>query len=634
MNPRRLLLAFASVLAATLAAQTDSTPPSVPANLAGTAASATSIVLFWTQSNDDTAVTGYDVHRDGAFLLTQPDNTFTESALSPASAHTYRIAARDAAGNASALSTAITVTTDAAENPRLVRAQHLTYLGAFAFPNDGNDYQYGGTSIGFNPVNNSLFARGHDWYQLVGEISIPPPLITTDASALPRAISLQNLTDVTEGHLNNVGPGGSVITGCKVGGLLAYGDRLIGTSYAYYDAGGSARRSHFTSSLDLAQTGDFAGMYTVGTYNPGFVAGGMALVPPEWRTSLGGPVLTGLDGVPIVSRTSYGPTTTVFDPAQLGTVEPAPGRLLVGYTYEHSTLGTWGNSTEINPQFNQAAGSSGLVFPFGSDSVLFFGSSGIGVPHYGQGTSDPSLHLQPVPGTNGAVIYVYDPASGGKGCHAYPYVAYVWAYRAQDLARVAAGSAQPWEMVPYAMWTLDLPFGPEGGDSIAGAAYDPATHRIFLCQYNAVGASPIIHVYRVDLPAPPATYATWRAAHWVGADLADDAISGPDADPDGAGVKNFARYAFDLPARGPVANPVAVGIADTVAGRVLTLKFPRRALASDLSYTLEASNDLATWATVPGRTYGPGSSPFTAEDILPIDSASRRFVRMRITVSP
>ncbi|MBK8479430.1 MAG: fibronectin type III domain-containing protein [Opitutaceae bacterium] len=632
MIPRNILLSAALVLAASLHAQTDTTPPSVPANLAGTAASATSTILYWTQAEDGTAVTGYDIHRDGSFLLTHSDNTFTDTGLAPGSAHTYRIAARDAAGNTSAVSPAVTVTTDAAENPRLVRAQHLTYLGAFAFPRDAqNNYAYGGTSIGFNPANNSLFARGHDWYQLVGEISIPSPVITSDFAALPVATALQNLTDVSEGHLNEVGAGGSVITGCKVGGLFVYGDRLIGTSYAYYDAGGSARRSHFTSGLDLAQAGDFAGMYTVGTYNPGFVAGGMAHIPPEWQTALGGPVLTGLDGVPIVSRTSYGPTATVFDPAKLGAIDPVPARLLVGYTYEHSTLGTWGNSTEINPQFNQAAGSSGLVFPFGSDSVLFFGSSGIGVPHYGQGTSDPALHLQPVPSTNGAVVYVYDPASGGKGCHAYPYVAYVWAYRAQDLARVAAGSAQPWEMVPYAMWTLDLPFGPDGQDSVAGAAYDPATNRIFLCQYNAVGASPIIHVYRVDLPAPPDTYATWRAAHWAGADLADDAISGPLADPDRCGLTNLARYAFALPARGPIANPVAIGNADTAAGRVLTLTFPRRATATDLSYTLEASIDLVSWAPVPGQTYAPGSGPITAQDAMAMDEASRRFLRLRIT---
>ncbi len=627
-------LFLALVQTQALAQTPDTTPPSVPVNLAGTAVSSTSTVLYWTQANDDTAVTAYYIHRNGAFLRTHTDNTYTDIGLAPGSAHTYQIAARDAAGNVSALSDSFTITTDAAENPRLVRPEHLTYLGAFRFPGDAhNDYAYGGTSIGFNPANNSLFARGHDWYQLVGEISIPTPVITSDYSALPVAAVLQNQTDITEGHLNEVGADGAAIGGCKVGGLLVHDGRLLGTSYAYYDAGGNAHRSHFISELDFTQTGDFRGMYRVGSRNPGFVAGHMAHVPPEWQTALGGPVLTGLDGVPIVSRTSYGPTISVFDPAQLGVVEPVPATLLFGYTYEHATLGTWGNSTEYNPQFNQAAGSSGVVFPFGSDSVLFFGSAGVGIPCYGQGTSDPALDRTPVPGTNGAVVYVYDPASGGKGCHAYPYVAYVWAYRAADLACVAAGQLQFWQVVPYATWELPLPFGPDGQDAVGGAAYDPATQRIFVCQYNAVGAAPIIHVYRVNLPTtpPPATYATWRAASFTGADLTNDAVSGPNADPEVCGLNNFARYAFGLAARGPVANPVTVGTATSAGLNYLTLTFPRRAAATDLTYTLEASTDLATWLPVEGHTYTAGASSITAQDTVALGTTPRRFLRLRVT---
>jgi hypothetical protein len=364
--------------------------------------------------------------------------------------------------------------------------------------NQDNNYAYGGTSIGFNPVNQSLFVRGHDWYQLVGEVSIPSPLIQSDPTQLPIATVLQNQTDLTEGHRNEVGPNGSTMGGCKIGGLLVHQNRLIGTSYVYYDAGGSARRSHFVSSLNLSANGDFQGMYTVGSLNPGFVAGHMAHIPPEWQSSLGGPVLTGLDGVPIVSRTSYGPSISTFDPADLGVENPVPATCLVGYTYEHATLGTWGNSTERNPQFNQASGSTGVVFPFGSDTVLLFGSTGTGIPCYGQGTSDPTLDRQPVPGTNGQVLYVYDPASGGKGTHAYPYVAYVWAYRADDLARAAAGQLEPWQVVPYATWEIPLPTGTPGAHSLAGAAYDPETQRIFLSQYNAWNATPIFHVFEIQ----------------------------------------------------------------------------------------------------------------------------------------
>jgi hypothetical protein len=133
-----------------------------------------------------------------------------------------------------------------------------------------------------------------------------------------------------------------------------------------------------------------------------------------------------------------------------------------------------------------------------------------------------------------------------------------------------------------------------------------------------------------------ATYATWRTANFSGADLANDALSGPLADPDGAGLTNFARYAFGLPARGPVANPITPGTTTVGTDRFLTLTFPRRAAASDLTYTLEDSTDLVTWAVVEGRTYPPGADPITATDSVPLGTAkpARRFLRVRVTGSP
>jgi len=131
--------------------------------------------------------------------------------------------------------------------------------------------------------------------------------------------------------------------------------------------------------------------------------------------------------------------------------------------------------------------------------------------------------------------------------------------------------------------------------------------------------------------APPAVYATWRAANFTGADLTNDAISGPDADPDGCGLSNLARYAFDLPARGAVENPITLGTVTAAGASYLTLTFPRRTTAADLTYTLESSPDLATWAAVPDRTYTAGSGPIIAPDAVAMDSGPRRFLRLRIT---
>jgi hypothetical protein len=129
--------------------------------------------------------------------------------------------------------------------------------------------------------------------------------------------------------------------------------------------------------------------------------------------------------------------------------------------------------------------------------------------------------------------------------------------------------------------------------------------------------------------APP-VYATWRAANFTGPDLTSESISGPNADPDGAGLTNFARYAFDLPARGPVANPIILGTVSVDSDTFLTLTFPRRTTATGLTYTLESSTDLVTWATVPDHTYTAGSGPIIAQDTVALGSAPCRFLRLRV----
>ena len=134
--------------------------------------------------------------------------------------------------------------------------------------------------------------------------------------------------------------------------------------------------------------------------------------------------------------------------------------------------------------------------------------------------------------------------------------------------------------------------------------------------------------------APPATYAAWRSANFTGAALSNDAVSGPLADPDGAGVTNLQRYAFALAARGPVAAPGTLGTVSTGGQRYLTLSFNRRAVATDLSYSIEASSDLTTWTPVPGLTYTAGTpASVTAQDTVAIGApgSARRFLRVRVS---
>jgi hypothetical protein len=68
----------------------------------------------------------------------------------------------------------------------------------------------------------------------------------------------------------------------RLGGLLVYGNKLIGAEWGYYDGASEQTKSHFTSGLNLAASGDYHGMYTVGDLFPAFVGGHMTQIPAEW----------------------------------------------------------------------------------------------------------------------------------------------------------------------------------------------------------------------------------------------------------------------------------------------------------------------------------------------------------------
>lgn len=89
----------------------DTQAPTVPTGLKSTAATATSVALSWTASTDNVGVSQYDVLRDGKVVASTAGTTYNDTGLIANTAYKYSVRARDLAGNASAESAAITVTT-------------------------------------------------------------------------------------------------------------------------------------------------------------------------------------------------------------------------------------------------------------------------------------------------------------------------------------------------------------------------------------------------------------------------------------------------------------------------------------------------------------------------------------------
>jgi len=96
----------------------DTTPPSVPTGLSAKAAGSAQVNLTWNAAADNVGVAGYDITRDGVQVgSTTGATSYGDTGLSPGTTYSYAVIAFDAAGNKSAASAGVSVTTPAVATP-------------------------------------------------------------------------------------------------------------------------------------------------------------------------------------------------------------------------------------------------------------------------------------------------------------------------------------------------------------------------------------------------------------------------------------------------------------------------------------------------------------------------------------
>ncbi|GAA3849436.1 hypothetical protein GCM10022243_14230 [Saccharothrix violaceirubra] len=88
----------------------DVTSPETPKEIRA-AVSPTEVVLRWTPSRDDVAVVDYEILLGRTVVGTTFDTAYTATGLVPGGTYTFRVRARDSAGNTSATGNPVTVTT-------------------------------------------------------------------------------------------------------------------------------------------------------------------------------------------------------------------------------------------------------------------------------------------------------------------------------------------------------------------------------------------------------------------------------------------------------------------------------------------------------------------------------------------
>ncbi len=96
----------------------DTENPSDPSLLSATPTSGTRVDLSWTGSADNTAVTNYDIFRNGSLLTTVGNvTTYADTSAVNATTYDYKVRAVDGAGNRSGFSNTASATTPDTQNP-------------------------------------------------------------------------------------------------------------------------------------------------------------------------------------------------------------------------------------------------------------------------------------------------------------------------------------------------------------------------------------------------------------------------------------------------------------------------------------------------------------------------------------
>ncbi|WP_329286477.1 discoidin domain-containing protein [Streptomyces sp. NBC_00691] len=133
----------------------DTQAPSAPANLALTQPATDQIRLTWNAATDNTGVTGYDIYANGTLLTSVAGNVTTFTDTRPANQTvTYRVRAKDAAGNQSADSNAVTRTGDTGDTQAPTAPANL----AFTEPAAGQ------IRLTWNASSDNVGVTGYDVY--------------------------------------------------------------------------------------------------------------------------------------------------------------------------------------------------------------------------------------------------------------------------------------------------------------------------------------------------------------------------------------------------------------------------------------------------------------------------------------
>lgn len=356
--------------------------------------------------------------------------------------------------------------------PRIYH-RDIQYEGAFRLPAatfGTSSLNYAQGPIAYNSANHSLFIVGHAHHQNIAEFGIPPLVKSTEIAHLNMARQpLQAFTGVLDRAT-----GGNPEGIDRVGGMHHFpspdGGQLLINAYEYYDAPGNnqltsiiARDSSSLETCTIEGYTKFAG-------GAGHTSGWISPIPRAWQSQLGGTHITGQSsGIPIISRTSVGPSAFSFTPDSfLGETLPTtvPTTMLLDFSLAnplHEDLSNSSLSNDIWTHLSRVV--YGMIVP-GTRTYLTIGKSG---------------------GHQSGVCYKCTQ-DNGRLCGGYcapdaeDYSHFYWLWDVNDLLDVKNGRKQGHELRPYNYGEFSTPFAT---NSFGGGAFDEENGLLYLTVQKA-----------------------------------------------------------------------------------------------------------------------------------------------------
>ena len=131
------------------------------------------------------------------------------------------------------------------------------------------------------------------------------------------------------------------------------------------------------------------------------------------------------------------------------------------------------------------------------------------------------------------------------------------------------------------------------------AGLNEGGEEIFVVQAEDSVGNQVVDTFKITNPIG---FEEWRGNYYSGADLLDEEISGPLADPNGDGFNNFELFVLGLPAAGNQSGNAKPLQVETLANGSQVATLEVRKGMSGVEYVFEKSEDLKTWSAVSGAT--------------------------------